>query len=80
MTWAPGLSTPTPHFMACLEAAWSELDAGLCHLQMGSYKDNAFIIIAITEVLHLDGELIGSRGEQQGKLHKGGCMSSGTKD
>lgn len=44
------------------------------------YKDNAFIIIAITEVLHLDGELIGSRGEQQGKLHKGGCMSSGTKD
>ena len=37
VTWAPGLSTPTPHFMACLEAAWSELDAGLCHLQMGSW-------------------------------------------
>ena len=45
-----------------------------------TYKDNAFIIIAILEVLRLDGELTGSRGEQKGKLHKGGCVSSGTKD
>ena len=45
-----------------------------------TYKDNAFIIIVIMEVLRLDGELTGSRGEQKGKLHKGGCVSFGTKD